>query len=298
MPNELESHALMRLFLQLALVLGIVVLGIVSGGTMVLAQSGRPNAAPPAGTNSSSPTAADSSSAAERQLFDLINLEREKAGVNHLQWDEHLAQAARKHSRLMAEKHDLSHQIPGEKGVPERLAATGSRFIFSAENVAEAQTADEVHMALMASPGHRANILDSRSNAAGVGVVERDGRLFVTEDFARATPIYTEAEFRDAFIAAFNHARTDGGIPAIDTRSSSGLHSIACSTRGDTPIAAAGFEAAEFATFTLSDPEKLPQQLMKYAQNLRLRRMDVGVCFRPDARYGYANFWVVAAFSE
>lgn len=35
---------------------------------------------------------------------------------------------------------------------------------------------------------------------------------------------------------------------------------------------------------------------MRYAQDQRQRHMDLGVCFRPDARYGYANFWVVAAF--
>lgn len=282
----------MRGFVHLACILTVL-------GAAVAAQNGRPGDAPAGERKSSSPAGRISVPATERQLFDLLNLEREKAGLDHLRWDEHLAQAARRHSRLMAEKHDVGHQLPGETGVPERLAAAGSRFTFSAENVAEGDTSEEVHMALMASPGHRANILNSRSNAGGVGVVESNGRLFVTEDFARATQAYTEAEFRDAFIAAFNRARNAVGIPAIDARASSGLHSIACSTRGDTPVAAgAGFEATAFATFTLSEPEKLPQQLMKYARNPRLRRMDVGVCFRPDATHGYANFWIVAAFGE
>lgn len=219
--------------------------------------------------------------------------------MNHLQWDTHLMRAARKHSQLMADRRDLVHRFPDEPAIPQRLAAAGARFTVSAENVAEAESGEEAHMALMASPGHRANILDSRYNAAGVGVVARNGRLFVTQDFAWTAKPYTEAEFRDAFIAAFNRARKAEGIAAIDTRAGRGLHSIACSTRGDEPVpAAAGSDITEFVTFTLSDPEQLPQQLMPYARDEQLRRMDLGVCFRPDAKYGYANFWVVAAFGQ
>jgi hypothetical protein len=51
-------------------------------------------------------------------------------------------------------------------------------------------------------------------------------------------------------------------------------------------------------TLTLSEPEKLPGSLMKYLENVQWHRMGVGVCFRPDPTYGYANFWVVAAFGN
>ncbi len=92
-------------------------------------------------------------------------------------------------------------------------------------------------------------------------------------------------------------ARTARGIAAIDARADSGLHSAACATKGEASVvAAAGFNATEFVTFTLSEPEKIPQQLMKYVQDNSRHHMGLGVCFRPDAKYGYANFWVVAAF--
>jgi len=289
----------MRQLAHLALVLALL------GGTIILAQNGGPSSqdrtdpAPPSGSGSSSSGTASSASAPEQQLFDLLNLEREKAGLNHLQWDERLARAARKHSRLLASHRDLAHQFPNEPAIAERLAAAGARFTVAAENVATAETSQVVHMALMASPGHRANILDPRYNAAGVGVMERNGQLFVTQDFARTTRPYTEAEFREAFIAAFNRARASTGTIVIDAHADSNLHSVACSTQGSTPVlAAAGFNAAEVVTFTLSEPDKLPDQLMQYVRDARLRRMGLGVCFRPSAKYGYANFWVVAAFGE
>jgi hypothetical protein len=28
------------------------------------------------------------------------------------------------------------------------------------------------------------------------------------------------------------------------------------------------------------------------------QRMNFGVCFRPDQEHGYANFWIVATFSN
>src|SRR4051812_22553714 len=104
----------------------------------------------------------------EQQLFDLVNHEREKAGLNKLEWSDQLAQAALAHSKLLAENRDLSHQFPGEPAVQERVGATRLRFNAVAENVAEGPDVDTAHTALMKSPGHRANILHQDYNAIGI----------------------------------------------------------------------------------------------------------------------------------
>src|ERR1051325_9514478 len=72
----------------------------------------------------------------EQQLFDLVNRERAKAGLEKLEWSDRLAEAALAHSRLLAENQDLSHQFPGEASLQERVGATGLRFNSVAENVA------------------------------------------------------------------------------------------------------------------------------------------------------------------
>src|SRR5580765_3987188 len=103
--------------------------------------------------------AALAQSTAEKQLFDLVNREREKAKLSKLEWSDRLAQAALAHSKLLAENRDLSHQFSGEPILQERIGATGVRFNSVAENVAAAQEVETAHAALMKSPGHRANIL-------------------------------------------------------------------------------------------------------------------------------------------
>jgi uncharacterized protein YkwD len=52
-----------------------------------------------------------------------------------------------------------------------------------AENVGVGFSVGGVHRALMASAPHRANILDPRMRAVGVGAVKRGGRVWVTQIF-------------------------------------------------------------------------------------------------------------------
>jgi uncharacterized protein YkwD len=115
---------------------------------------------------------AQSISSAEKLIFEELNSERVSHGLTALQWDDHAAGAARAHARLLAENRKLSHQFPGENSLPERLGATGARFTVSAENVARTEFVEDVHPALMASTGHRANILNTAYNAVGIGVFE------------------------------------------------------------------------------------------------------------------------------
>ena len=120
----------------------------------------------------------------EQQLFDLVNRERQKAGLNKLEWSDNLAEAALAHSKLLADHQDLSHQFPGEPLCAGASRRNRLRFNAVAENVAEGPDVDTAHTALMKSPGHRANILHQDYNVIGISIVERDHTLFVTQDFA------------------------------------------------------------------------------------------------------------------
>jgi uncharacterized protein YkwD len=122
-------------------------------------------------------------SQAERQLLDLANRARAEAGLAPLQSDEGLTKAARKHSALMASQKQLSHDLPGEPGLPQRLAAaTSLHFSAEGENVGLAPNAAEVHRAFMNSPHHRDNLLDPDYNVAGFAVVRSGNMIYVTED--------------------------------------------------------------------------------------------------------------------
>lgn len=123
--------------------------------------------------------------AAEQQLVQLINQARSQQGLPPLPQNGQLRQAARAHSQQMASRQTLSHQLPGEPILRKRLALRGLRFHTDGETVAFNQSAEAAHQGLIHSPPHRAIILSPEYDAVGVGAVERDGTLWITEDFAR-----------------------------------------------------------------------------------------------------------------
>ena len=120
----------------------------------------------------------------EQQVMELTNADRAQQGLQPLKWDAALSQAATAHAQAMAEQPALSHQYPGEPDLVARAGAAGAHFRSIAENVALAPTADALEKEWMHSTPHRANILDPRMNAIGVGIVRRGGNLYAVEDFA------------------------------------------------------------------------------------------------------------------
>ena len=243
--------------------------------------------------------AGPSISSTEKRIFEELNHARASQGLSSLQWDDHAAEAARAHARLLAENGKLSHQFSGEPSLPERLAATGVRFTVSAENVARTEYIEDVHPALMGSSGHRANILSTSYNAVGIGVVEEKGRIYVTQDFTFLVPGYSESQFNAAFAEAFNLARKARGIRPIYAREDAALHQLACTTDGDAVKLMDKISGnSAVVVFTSSDPHHLPAELNPRAANADFHLMKFGACFRPDQEHGYANFWVVATFAN
>src|ERR1051326_7032411 len=241
---------------------------------------------------------ADSSaSPAEKRVFDELNQERQKAGLPALEWNELAAEAARRHAALLAENATLSHQFTGEPSLAERLGTAGVRFTRAGENIARTEHIEDIHPALMNSPGHRANILNPHYNAAGIGVVERGGRVYAAQDFVFQVPAYTEADFNSAFAEGFNLARKARGLREIDARPDPYLRELACETDGDALKLSGSFSAQYLVVFNSSEPRRLPDQLLKAVESPAYRRLSFGACFRPDKEHGYGNFWVVAAFT-
>ena len=238
-------------------------------------------------------------SANELKLFNLLNQERVKAGQPKLQWDYHLAEAARAHTQLMVNRGALSHQFSREReaALGERIGATGVRFNAAAENVGEGDAVEKIHQGLMNSPEHRANILSSKYNAIGLAIVAKDDELYVTQDFANVLPAYSEQQFRDAVAAAFNKARQTNGIAAVAVRSDAQLHDIACSENDKAGDIIHQFpQAQNVVVFTSSVPDNLLSGMQKLAADATVHRMNIGACFRPGKEHGYGSFRVVAAF--
>ena len=233
----------------------------------------------------------------ERQLFNLLNRERQKAGLAKLEWNQKLANAARRHSRLLARHKDLSHQFRGEPPLQRRAGKAGARFDSVAENVALAPTVEELHRGLMHSPPHRANILGRDYNAVGISIVARDGELYATQDFAGLVPSYTEAEFQRAVVAASVRARESRGLSPMIIRSDPRLKKAACAKTLDATKALRNLPgAAALVIYTSTDPNKLPDNMLRSVTDRTLRHMNIGVCLESGDKNGFSRYWVVAAF--
>ena len=120
---------------------------------------------------------ASASPAAEQRVLQLLNGERTSRGIAALTSSGDLAAIARAHSGRMADQNFLHHNAS--------LTSQVTNWSSVAENVGYGGSADGVHSALMASQGHRTNMLNNVYTDVGIGVVVRDGRTWVTQVFRR-----------------------------------------------------------------------------------------------------------------
>ena len=232
-----------------------------------------------------------------RRLAQMVNREREHAGMDRLPWDDRLAEAARRHALVMSRHGELSHQFPGEAGLRDRVAALGPRFNDDAENVAYDSTVEEAHANLMQSPGHRANILNPRYNAIGVAVIRHNGRVYVVEDFVRGMAEDSDPEVAASVLAAFNRKRRAARLaPVPQVRD---LHDAACHMAEVDKVSAAGISvagASSVVAFTTFEADDLPASVLTRAADPRIARVALGACFARTPNYPSGIEWVVMAY--
>lgn len=165
----------------------------------------------------------------EWQMLALINAERANAGLDPLQLEITLNLAAEDHSTWMIATDTFSHTGVNSSNPGHRIEAAGfdvSQGYLWAENIA-ARTlagpsgyADEIaglHLQLMNSDGHRANILNPNFDFVGIGfeVGEYQGRTwaFVTQKFAVTNgSVDLETENVTAYEIQFNSDFNQDGI--------------------------------------------------------------------------------------
>jgi uncharacterized protein YkwD len=162
----------------------------------------------------------------------LIDREREQNGERALTPDVKLQRAAQGHSEEMASQDYFAHVAPDGSTPTQRMRASG--YIYSSqigyevgENIAWGTlwlaTPQAIVNAWMASPGHRANILDAHYRDTGIGVSPHAPAALAE---GQAGALYTQ-DF-GTLITATGHVSRDTHQPAGGS-----------STRGHTPKSAA-----------------------------------------------------------
>lgn len=151
----------------------------------------------------------------EKDIHNLINIEREKQGLSGLEWSEELAAIARSHSRDMAKKDYFSHYDLENRSFVYRYEKAGfecmilinvtngyehyaigaenifrnslAKYIYADGTVAEYNTMEEIAESTvsgwMESEGHRENILTPYWKSEGMGIAVSDLKVYITQNF-------------------------------------------------------------------------------------------------------------------
>ena len=164
----------------------------------------------------------------ESRLLSLTNADRARAGLAALRSSAALVSIARSWSAQMAATGQLAHN--------PSLASQVRGWSMLGENAAMAWSSDQAEQLFMASPGHRANILQPQYNWVGIGVVKApNGDYWFTVDFeqgagyvppvhrgsshpvAHHTPVPQAAWVRSAAAGRASRSATRTAVPKART---------------------------------------------------------------------------------
>jgi uncharacterized protein YkwD len=160
--------------------------------------SPRPTTASPKPT-SASPTSSSKYTARSdwaAAVLDRLNAQRASHGLPALKSNAKLAAAAHTHNLKIAAADQLSHQLPGEAGLGDRISAAGYRWSAVGENIAVStdRSRDGVlslqNLMYNDTPpndGHRRIMLSSNFTEVGIDVIDDSahGKVWLVLDFGR-----------------------------------------------------------------------------------------------------------------
>ncbi|SEP68777.1 CAP domain-containing protein [Microlunatus flavus] len=128
-------------------------------------------------------------------VFTQLNGERARNGLKPLRWSDKLFYSAHRHNLAMAQQDSLSHQLPGEASLGDRVgvfyasSACGENIGWNSNRTQAGALALETSMVNETPPndGHRRNILSTTYVDVGVDVVDdtTHGKLWLTTDFGK-----------------------------------------------------------------------------------------------------------------
>ena len=118
-------------------------------------------------------SSADIQNAFEQEMLRLGNIERMRHGANPVQWNTILGQVAREHSADMVARNFFAHTCPSGRGPLWRALDAGWPIEWGiGENLAWGSSPADALESLMASPNHRAQLLNPERTHWGVGFVD------------------------------------------------------------------------------------------------------------------------------
>jgi uncharacterized protein YkwD len=250
----------------------------------------------PTSNLSATPTL-DEDAIAEGTLLELVNRSREQAGASPLIMDESLRQAARLHARRMVTNRRVDHQFAGEPFLLQRIADVSRLPLDRAgENIDRATCVNGAHEALMRSPPHRNNLLDSRFNLVGIAALWSHGHLYVVQDFAHSMPLNSPRKTADLVRQSIDQARLEWRLPNLVRFTPPHLDEAACAlareAHPNARLIAASYPERKIIAYTQSRPDVLMPGALRLLHDPNLREFAVGSCYARNDAYPTGIYWV------
>jgi hypothetical protein len=133
-----------------------------------------------------SPAPAAASGPSTSSILSAVNSARANAGRRPLSLRSDLSAVAYRWSQHMASTGNLAHN--------PSLTSQVTHWRWVGENVGYGPSWSAVETAFMNSPHHRSNIVDSDYSQIGIGVVVRNGRVWITQVFRSPSGSVTAAK--------------------------------------------------------------------------------------------------------
>ncbi len=120
----------------------------------------------------------------EYEMLKLINEVRQEQGLDLLELDMKLTGVARRKALDMIDNNYFDHNSPSYGTPFDMLGNYNIEYSLAGENLAESHSIQEAFQSLMASPEHRENIIKSRYDRVGNGVVKtKNGGFMIVQIF-------------------------------------------------------------------------------------------------------------------
>ncbi len=119
----------------------------------------------------------------EQAIADMVNQERQSAGLKPLRVDLRLVGVAETKALDMQQNHYFDHTSPTYGSPWAMMQMAGLKIQWAGENLAGNKSASAAMAAWMQSPGHRANILDPKFTHIGVGVTNGSPYNIYVQEF-------------------------------------------------------------------------------------------------------------------
>lgn len=132
----------------------------------------------------------------------------------------------------------------------------------------------------MSTPVHRANLLDPKMNAVGIGVIESGGLLYAVEDFAHTVTAPKRDEIESQVMKALQKA----GISSVKMTDAARSN---CESQSNT---AAGAQLV--VHWEGSNPGQLPDMLVQRMARGTYHAAAVGACPSAQSNQGFSTYRV------